>query len=848
MVFYSNIRRGEGSFFAILPPIYVLHAVRACSIIVYIVARWLAHAPVRNEGKSMEKFLLKNQKLFLPKNAEEILRCTAREFSKAAEKLVGRALVVEETEDFSRAGIYFALFAQVALQNSAFERFAKEIEGSDGFAICKAGDRFFVLGHTPQGVYYGAHDFLEKNAEILWGRGAKEYEVECIFDENTELTVHDYAEKSPFAVRVWNTCGIGSGGKDHADDGTAVYYSKNKINGFFHTVEPAWKTHGARGVGVVATYANNIDFLAESKPQYFMTDENGQPKVGMAESFVNYYDEEVPKIVAKRFVEFLNSEEADPNDLYSLIMPDSPYFCVEQDGVALHKQPFTADDGTVVLPDADNYRSTVYFNYMNRVVREINALRPNTDVLTFAYLYSEVVPAIETDEHLIVSLAPIYTNEKYAYTDEKSEENRKIARNIEAWSKKCKKLCLYTYWDSFRGTIYTRPILKEVKENLLWFRALGVYGLTAEGKLDCSLVENMSERQKAARKFFDMNEGLTWAMNKLMWNPNEDVDELMRRYSKIVYKETAEEYFRYYKLLEKGFASADAYVWYPTGGDVYILQFIVNAGIKDEVLATLERAVEKATTEGVKARLVSILETVREQIGKYANFVKEDGSVTFVEALETEILSEEALDYKNNSQSVWRRALPMTVLRNYDTMEFYAPEAAFECRMLFDGKSLYVGYSIADDKVVRAERSDDGFIKLYRENGERVISYAETYVGGNVLNQTTYYGYISGFRETAQTRAFYKNEGVPTRVKEETGVADTYFVKLSDDPQERYYFHVQKIPITALGATEEDFTPYGSFVYYTNRFQRAGWMGFGLWSKQNFQKFDIRRKTDEGNG
>lgn len=783
--------------------------------------------------------------LFITPNAHTAIETAVREFSQCVHLITGVELQVIETSALDRviSGVCFALFSEVSALVSRDARtraYMQALDGTDGFAVVREQNALYILSHTPSGVYYGAHDFLEKNADVVWGRGANEYAVDYLPAEELHIYRYNYAERSPFAVRVWNTCGIGSTGKDHVDDGTAGYYARNKINGTFHAVEPYWKSHGLRGVGITVK-ANNIDDLADTHPEYFMTDIDGKPKTHAAsESFINYYNGDAAKEVAKRFVTFL--ETADTDTLYSLIMPDNPYFCVKETGKTLSEMPFTADDGTTVLPSDKNYKSTVYFNYMNRVVREINRLRPNTYVLTFAYLYSEEVPAIETDEHLIVSLAPIYTNERYAYTDESCEENRAIAENIRAWSEKSKKLCIYSYWNSFRGTIYMRPILKQVKEDLLWFEKLGVYGITAEGKLDCSLVENMTVAQKNARKFFDMNEACTWVINKLLWNPHAEISVLLEQYAKIVYKEVASEFLEYYRLIEKGFESQNAYVWYPTGGDVYVLQFIINAGVKDEVLATLQRAKEKAITPSVKERIRSISETVEEQIAKYADFIKEEATITYTDKSEQEIVSEWSLDYRNNGESVWNKAVPIKVLRDYNTMAFYNQEADFECRMLMDENNVYVGYSVKDDEIDKVDKDENGHIRVFRENGERMIAYAETYIGGNVLNQSTYYGYISGFRTSKADNVFYRNSGMPTRVREDKGLQDYYFVKTSQNKSERYCFHVQKIPITALGVDKADFTPYGSFVYYTNRYKRAGWMGFGLWSKQNFQSFRIRRK------
>ncbi len=716
-----------------------------------------------------------------------------------------------------------------------------QLQDSDGFAVLKIQKEIWILAHCERGIYYGVHDFIEKNFPITYARGAKEYALEYLpverkGAEEIEISVFDYWEKSSFAIRVWNMCGVGTEGKEHSDLGSAAYYARNKINGIFHSVEKEWGEFGLRGCGVCAMPANRIDDLRLSHPQYFMTDVDGSPKASKHESFINYYDREVALVIAKRFVEFLR--EADDH-LYEWIMPDNPYFYMKQQGIELSNQPFTTDDGVTVYPSDKNYKSTVYFNFLNRVVREINKLRPNTDILTFAYLYSEQAPATRIDEHLVVALAPIYTNEKYAYTDAQGVSNREIAENIKRWSHICQKLCIYPYWNSFKGDIYTRPILRQVQENLLWFENLGIYGVTVEGKLDCSLLEQMTPQQKSTRIFFDLNEACTWVINKLIWNPRENIDELLKRFAKIVYKETAGEFLEYYSLIEQGFNSMDAYVWYATGGDVYILQGIVQAGLAEEIKKVLAKGTEKSKTSSVAMRWQSIRQTVEKEIDKYSDFVKEEG--VMLDATGEDILSERALDYKNNRDSVWNKATPMCVLRNYQTMEFYPAEAKFACRMLFDGESIFVGYSISDDMIKRTYYDQSGRLRVEREDGTLVESYAETYIGGNELNRSTYYGYISGFTPTNEGQ-FYQNDGTPVRIKKDCGLRDYYFVKTSENKEERYYFHVQKIPLAALDAVEENFKPYGSFVYYTDRFHRAGWMGFGLWSKQNFQPFVIKRK------
>ena len=558
------------------------------------------------------------------------------------------------------------------------------------------------------------------------------------------------------------------------------------------------------------------------------------------DSFLNYYSDEAAKAFAKLLVEKL--ERVDGDCIVHWNMPDDPYFCMVQDGVKLHELPFTADDGTIVYPQDKNYKSTVYFNFLNRVMRYANALRPNTYLHVFAYTYSEETPAIDVDERLIVTLAPILTNDKYAYDDPEHHDNDLIRDNIIRWAKKTDNLELYMYWCSFRGAMYSRPLLYSIKRNLLWFEQLGIKRLTIEGKLDCSLLEQLNEKQKDSIQFYDMNEAYIWAIHKLMWNPRQDPQALLERYCRIVYKESAAAMLRYFELLQKGWDEKDSLIWYTTGGDVYYLQCVIGAGIQKDVLQALEEAVAQAQTPSVKRKTQVVLKTVKREIDRYKNFEKEEAEVLYCGLGEDRILSEAEMDHINNPNSVWNKTKALSVLRNSETLEYYPKEANFSCLMLYDEKYMYIGYTVFDDKLVE-EVDGNGCKRYYREDGDPFISYGETYIGGNVFNQDTYYGFISGFMGDRYNQ-FYENNGTPEGKPIPENLRDVAFVKYDKDPEKRYYFHVQVIPYEVLGATAENCTPYGSFVYYTNRYGRAGWMGHGLWSKPNFVRFTLKPKEE----
>lgn len=175
-----------------------------------------------------------NGKLYISLSADATLKSAADSFAETAALITGVRLTVDCLERFTgeEKGVAFATFEQVkdiAALSEISEISATCKEG--GFLIKSKGDCIYVLGKTSREVYFGAHDLLEKNADVVWCRGAKESNVEYIPSDVLRLQKADYTESSPFSVRTWNLCGVGSEGKEHADDGTVEYIAKNKCNG-----------------------------------------------------------------------------------------------------------------------------------------------------------------------------------------------------------------------------------------------------------------------------------------------------------------------------------------------------------------------------------------------------------------------------------------------------------------------------------------------------------------------------------------------------------------------------------------------------------------------------------------
>ena len=713
--------------------------------------------------------------------------------------------------------------------------------GSDGFAVRRKAKRIYVFSHLAEGVFYGVHSFLEENAGIIWTRGKRGFEQVFRSRNSIEIKKCDYHEKSPFKFRGWHSCGRGEEGM-HLDAATMRFLGKNRNNCKFFSYSQEYMKYGIKPFGVYIKGANCIDELIVSHPEYFMTTAEGLPlkskEIGST-SHVNYYNRGAAEAMAQKIIDSIAKNPQYEKSVIHLLIPDDPYFHMTENGVCLSEQPFTTDDGNTVYPNDKNYKSTVFFNYVNRVASSVVKTYPECKIMPLAYMYGELCPSTKITDSVMVGIAPILTNDKEPYIGDKSGTNIEIAENIENWARSCDNLSVYNYWLSFRGNIYSRPIAKVVKKNLLWYERLGITGLIPEGRIDLANVNGIDE-------FFDMNEMYIWVLNRLMWNPHLSVKKLERKFLKLAYGRASKYMKKYYSYIQKGWDRGKSYVFYATGGDVYIKNFIILAGFKDKVLKVLEKAVEKAETTSQKLRVTAINSIMKTQIEKYVSLTDEKAVAVYSDIGPEKIFEEARKDFENDTVNVWNRAKKIEILKSYITLKDFPKQAKFSARMLWDKQYIYIGFTVYDDLLARF---DGGNVfsetrPLMRTDGTQVESYTETYIGGNMLNMTEYYGYFSGtfLKRKAE---FYINRNTPALIDRPENYKEIFVAHYNEDPDRRYYFHVQAISFKDLGVSWKDAKPYGSFVYYTDRYGRAGWKGNGLWCKDSFSEFILSGKPND---
>ncbi len=772
---------------------------------------------------------------FLYVNESAVVVTALNEAAKAVE-LISRAKVtigqvsVDDLKNIKNA-VVLATFEEIPFLREKFSEDYEFLLSSDGFAVRYSDEKIFIFSHEKNALFFAIHDFLEENFEIIWTRAKKGSECSYIAQCESAICKYNYVKKSPFQYRVSHHCGKGDLGSG-IDSANMLFLAKNKIN-YKLSYYKDFERYGIQAFSYESElHPFHIEAYLHSCPQYFMVDGKGFPKSGRYESHINYYNKEVADLIADRIL-FVLEGKKDIRDLpISIGLPDSDYFMMEEDGIRLDKKPFVCDDGTIVYPDEYNYKSTVYFNYVNRIIDRVCKVYPETKFMALAYIYTEPCPKIKVRKNLMVDIAPIVVSEHFDFLTDTSAESLKCKNNILNWLQNTPNICVYNYWHSAEsGDIYSRPIIKTVQNNLKWYVEIGVKGISPEATLDQFNVLGADDK-------FDMNEMYHWLTLKLMFDPYEDVRALSEKFCRIVYGKADRYMLEYFDLLQYGWDHTDDYVTYSTNGSVYIGSMIIKTGISEKVLTALKNALSCELTDEQRRKINRIYEITERQIGIYKDADEEDAYMVYCDAGTENILSQNMLAVEENAESVWNKAIPLKQFRDFKTFARIDPKTRLNARILFDDRYVYVGYQFFDDSISSAPLVNNfsGFPMFTRENGKLAYNYLENYIGGNVLNKSEYFGFITGMRFNRAPQV-YINHGAPELIETPNDFKEAVYVHYDEDKTKRYYFHVQAISYDFLQVSSETARVYGSFLVGNDRYGLFGWKGNGVWCKPNFVEY-----------
>jgi hypothetical protein len=152
--------------------------------------------------------------------------------------------------------------------------------------------------------------------------------------------------------------------------------------------------------------------------------------------------------------------------------------------------------------------------FVNKVAAALEKTHPHVAVDTLAYFFSRKPPkGVRPRRNVIVRLCTIECDFLHPLDH---VHNRAFMRDLEGWSKICKRLYIWDYTTNYAHYVLPHPNWFVLAENMRIFRAHSVKGVFEQG--------NQSSR---GGEFAELK---AWVLAKLMWNPDLDGTALIREF------------------------------------------------------------------------------------------------------------------------------------------------------------------------------------------------------------------------------------------------------------------------------------------------------------------------------
>ena len=429
-----------------------------------------------------------------------------------------------------------------AAQHSIFLRQVADVTlGEDGFTLRAMDDGDVVVSGGRRGVLYGVYELLERFGGVGWYASWRTVVPQCDrFEVPEKLEV---CEKPAFPVRTsaWLD------GKRNGD-----FCARLRLNGVRCPLEAKHGGFGlrpARGNGhTFHRYLPPKEFFAKHPEYYAEVDgrrDSSQPCLS---------NPEVLAIFRKRVLDWIRKYP--DGDLYMVTQNDNHIYC--------------HCDSCNKICEEEGAPSGAVLRFVNAIAEEVEKEFPEKTIETYAYMWSQKPPRhVRPRRNVMVYLCndgtqPPYMD-RHKTLDEQRDSPSSFAKTLESWAKVAPRIHIFDYITNFSRTLYAFPIELTFAPNLRLYRNCGVEYVTGYGG-EYTLHSDFAELK-------------LWLYAKLAWNPDRDVESLLRQFFKGYYGVAAPEARAVFDILQREYPIGKFLGMYQRNEVVY----------SDETLAECER-------------------------------------------------------------------------------------------------------------------------------------------------------------------------------------------------------------------------------------------------------------------
>jgi len=430
--------------------------------------------------------------------------------------------------------------------------------GPEGFVLRTAAQRLAIVGGAQRGTLYGVYSFLNQLGCRWYTR-----EVSVIPHQPTiavapldELHKPAFEYREPYFTEAWD--------KDWA--------ARNRVNGSFMALD---ESTGGKFIyfPFVHTFYSILPpdkYFAEHPEYYALVD--GQRRSERAQLCLTN-----PNVLALTIQTVLEWIDQHPEaSIYSVSQNDWDGPCECEKCVAVEREEGGAHSGPIL-------------RFVNAVAAEVGKRHPEKLIDTLAYWYSEPPPLHARPlPNVRIRLCPIGVCEAHAY--ETCKHDAYFMNHLRAWSKITNQLYVWHYVTNFAHYLLPFPDFDELAANIPMYEKNGVVGVFLEG----DFAEGGGGENAELRSY---------VMARLLWNPRENVDNIINEFMAAYYGKAARPMRAYFDLLHRQVRAAPQgkgnHIWiYTSPGATYLSDDFLAQAAK-----LLKDAETAATDDATKARV-----------------------------------------------------------------------------------------------------------------------------------------------------------------------------------------------------------------------------------------------------
>ncbi|MCD4660139.1 MULTISPECIES: DUF4838 domain-containing protein [unclassified Agrobacterium] len=390
-------------------------------------------------------------------------------------------------------------FARKAFTEADFEEL-----GDDGFLIRSSGPHILIAGRTPRGTMYGVNWFLDRKLGIRW-----------LAPDVTNLPLTPDITLPFQHERQIPRFGFREVLSVEAED--KAWRQRNLMNGeshgpSFQSSPPAldsWDRSWA-SQGIIANFYQLLPpaIYRPAHPDWYA---GGQ---------LAMMNEEMRAEMARVVIERLRALPGYRSIWFSI-----------------HDMDWGWDMDASSKAFADRhggYASAPRLDMMIDIARRVRAELPGARLAFNAYHWSFTPPeGMTVPDHILVYPMTIHVNYRDALN---GTANAALGKDIAGWNKIARNVLIWDHITNFAGFIQPTPNIFPIGRSIQWLASLDhVGGYMGEGSFNTPGAEFASLR--------------AWVIARLLWDPEQDINELVREFCEAYYGPAASdiiEYIRFY--------------------------------------------------------------------------------------------------------------------------------------------------------------------------------------------------------------------------------------------------------------------------------------------------------------